>query len=160
MTHPAIVVDHLEKHYGGNRAVDGVSFAVDEGEVFALLGPNGAGKTTTVEILEGHRQRSAGEISVLGFDPETGGRPFRERIGIVLQTSALEKELKVREVVATYAAIYSRSRALDEVIDIVGLGEKAGARIKTLSGGQQRRLALALGIMGSQPSATRSFNAR
>ena len=145
---PAIEVAGLEKRYGANRAVDGVSFAVEEGEVFALLGPNGAGKTTTLEILEGHRRRDRGEVSVLGFDPESGGRPFRERIGIVGQSSALERELEVREAVAFYAEMFPRPRAVDEVIDLVGLGGKAGARIKTLSGGQQRRLALALGIIG------------
>lgn len=145
---PALTVENLEKLYGENRAVDGVSFTVAEGEVFALLGPNGAGKTTTLEILEGHRQRTAGEVSVLGFDPENGGRPFRERIGIVLQASALERELKVREVIAFYASIYPHSRPVDEVTEIVGLAEKVDARVKTLSGGQQRRLALALGIIG------------
>ncbi len=145
---PALAVDNLEKRYGPNRAVDGVSFAVEEGEIFALLGPNGAGKTTTLEILEGYRQRTAGRVSVLGFDPENGGRPFRARIGIMLQESAIERELKVREVIAFYASIYPRARPVDEVIGIVGLTEKAGARVKTLSGGQQRRLALALAIIG------------
>ena len=143
----ALVVENLEKHYGDNHAVDGVSFSVNEGEIFALLGPNGAGKTTTLEILEGHRKRSAGRVSVLGFDPEKGGRPFGERIGIVLQSSALERELTVSEIVAFYASIYSRPRPAKEVIEIVGLAEKASARVKTLSGGQQRRLALALGII-------------
>ncbi len=144
----ALTVENLEKRYGATRAVDGVSFTVEEGEVFALLGPNGAGKTTTLEILEGHRQRTAGRVSVLGFDPENGGRPCRERIGIVLQASALERELKVREVIAFYASIYPHSRPVDEVTEIVGLAEKVDARVKTLSGGQQRRLALALGIIG------------
>jgi len=147
-TEKALVVENLEKRYGSNRAVDGVSFSVKQGEIFALLGPNGAGKTTTLEILEGHRERSGGKVSVLGFDPEKGGRLFRERIGIVLQSSALERELTVSEAVAFYASIYSRPRPVDEVIEIVGLAEKAGARVKTLSGGQRRRLALALGIIG------------
>jgi len=144
----ALVVENLQKHYGSNHAVDGVSFSVKEGEIFALLGPNGAGKTTTLEILEGHRKRSAGKVGVLGFDPEKGGRPFRERIGIVLQSSALERELTVNEAVTFYASIYSRPRPVKEVIEIVGLAEKARERVKTLSGGQQRRLALALGIIG------------
>ena len=138
----------MQKRYGRTRAVDGVSFAVAEGEVFALLGPNGAGKTTTLEILEGHRRRDSGAVSVLGFDPENGGRAFRERIGVVLQSSALERELTVREAIAFYAEMFPRPRGVDAVIDIVGLADKAAARIKTLSGGQQRRLALALGIVG------------
>ena len=138
----------LEKRYRLNRAVDGVSFAVEQGEVFAILGPNGAGKTTTLEIPEGHRTRDRGEVSVLGFDPESGGRAFRERIGVVLQTSALERELEVREAIAFYAAMFPRPRPVDEVVGLVGLEDKAEARIKTLSGGQQRRLALALGIIG------------
>ena len=145
---PAIEIVGLEKRYGANRAVDGVSFAVEEGEVFALLGPNGAGKTTTLEILEGHRRRDGGEVSVLGFDPESGGRAFRERIGIVLQSSALERELKVREAVAFTAEMFPRPRPVDEVIASVGLEDKTDVRIKTLSGGQQRRLALAVGIIG------------
>ena len=144
----AIVVQGLHKHYGSNRAVDGIDLTVEEGEVLALLGPNGAGKTTTVEILEGHRQRTAGDVSVLGYDPATGGREFRERIGIVLQETTLEKELSAREAIRLHAALYPRSRGVDEVIGIVGLDEKADARIKTLSGGQKRRLELALGIVG------------
>ncbi len=144
----AVQVRGLVKRYGDTVAVAGLDLAIDEGEVFALLGPNGAGKTTTVEILEGHRTRDAGEVAVLGFDPETGGRAFRERIGIVLQEAGLERELRVREAVATYAAFYPKPRDVDEVIGLVGLEPKAGARIKTLSGGQRRRLELALGIVG------------
>jgi len=144
----AIRVRGLSKHYGDLRAVDGIDLTVEEGEVFALLGPNGAGKSTSVEILEGHRIRTGGEVDVLGFDPATGGRAFRERIGIVLQQTALERELEVAEVIATYAGLYPRRRDVDEVIHIVGLEEKRAARIKTLSGGQQRRLELALGIIG------------
>ncbi len=144
----AITVRGLAKRYGDVRAVDGIDLTVDEGEVFALLGPNGAGKTTSVEIMEGHRIRTAGEVEVLGFDPATGGRAFRERIGIVLQQTALERELKVVEAIETYAGFYPRRRDVDEVIGIVGLEEKRTARIKTLSGGQQRRLELALGIVG------------
>ena len=144
----AISVRGLTKHYGSLRAVDGIDLTVEEGEVFALLGPNGAGKSTTVEIMEGHRHRTGGEVEVLGFDPATGGRAFRERIGIVLQQTALERELKVEEAIQTYAAMYPRSREVDEVIEIVGLTGKRSSRIKTLSGGQQRRLELALGIVG------------
>lgn len=126
----------------------GVSLAIDEGEVYALLGHNGAGKSTIVEILEGHRFRDAGDVSVLGIDPATGGRAFRDRIGIVLQSSGVETELTVREAVELYGAAYSRRRPADEVISLVGLDDKASARIDTLSGGQQRRLDLALGIVG------------
>jgi len=145
---PAITVRGLTKHYGDLRAVDGVDLTIEAGEVFALLGPNGAGKTTSVEIMEGHRTRTAGSVDVLGFDPASGGRAFRSRIGIVLQQTALERELEVVEALETYAACYPRRRDVDEVIAIVGLEEKRRARIKTLSGGQQRRLELALGIVG------------
>jgi ABC-type multidrug transport system ATPase subunit len=143
-----IQVRRLAKHYGAVRAVDGIDLTIHEGEVFALLGPNGAGKTTTVEILEGHRRRTTGEVRVLGFDPETGGRRFRERIGIVLQSSGIERELSVREVVGVYRPMYPRRRSVDEVIELVGLGAKADTRVKALSGGQQRRLDLALGLIG------------
>jgi len=146
---PAIQVEDLWKSYGSVGAVAGVDLSVEEGEVFALLGPNGAGKTTTVEILEGHRQRTAGEVAVLGFDPETGGRRYRERIGIVLQEASLERELRVREVLGLYTSLYPDPLAADQVIGIIGLEEKADARIKTLSGGQRRRLELGLGIIGN-----------
>ena len=144
----AIEVSGLVKTYGETRAVNGVDLNVAEGEVFALLGPNGAGKSTTVEILEGHRTATAGMVRVLGVDPETGGRSYRERIGIVLQETAIEKELSVREAIEIYGALYPRRRAAGELIEIVGLEAKADARIKTLSGGQRRRLELALGIVG------------
>jgi ABC-2 type transport system ATP-binding protein len=143
-----IEVEGLVKRYGPLHAVDGVDLAIEAGEVFALLGPNGAGKTTTVEILEGHRTRSAGSVTVLGQDPETAGRDFRDRIGIVLQSTAIEKELTVREAIDTYGSLYSKRRPTDELIEIVGIGEKADSRIRTLSGGQRRRLELALGIVG------------
>ncbi len=143
-----IEVANLIKTYGGTHAVDGISFAIEAGEVFSLLGPNGAGKTTTVEILEGHRQATAGKVSVLGFDPDTGGRDFRERIGIVLQDTALEPDLKVHEVIDLYGQMYPNRLGTDDLVGMVGLEAKADARIKTLSGGQRRRLELALGIVG------------
>jgi ABC-2 type transport system ATP-binding protein len=144
----AIRVSGLRKRYGELEAVRGIDFEVAEGECFALLGPNGAGKTTTVEILEGYRDRDAGEVEVLGLDPQRGGRDLRERVGIVLQSSGHFRELTVREVLELFGGYYPAPRATGEVIDLVGLGEKAGARIKTLSGGQQRRLDLALGLVG------------
>ena len=145
---PVVVVDGLHKTYGDVRAVDDLSFSIDPGEVFALLGPNGAGKTTTVEILEGHRSRTSGTVDVLGFDPATGGRAYRERIGIVLQEAGFDEEFTVAELVTLYAGMYPRRRDVDELIDRVGLTDKAAARTKTLSGGQRRRLDLALGLVG------------
>lgn len=144
-----IEVSGLVKRYGPVAAVDGVSFSVQPGEVFALLGPNGAGKSTTIEVCEGYRTRDAGDVSVLGLDPARAGRELRDRIGIVLQSSGIERELSVREALTLYGAAYRRPRDVDEVIDLVGLAEKADARVKTLSGGQQRRIDLALGIIGS-----------
>jgi ABC-2 type transport system ATP-binding protein len=145
---PAIEVNELRKVYDGVEAVQGVSFAIEEGEVFGLLGPNGAGKTTTVEILEGYRKRDGGSVSVLGFDPERAPREFRERIGIVLQTSELYRAFTVEECVALFAGYYARPRSVDEVIELVGLADKRKARIATLSGGQHRRLELALALAG------------
>jgi ABC-2 type transport system ATP-binding protein len=144
----AIRVQDLHKAYGTVEAVAGISFAVAEGECFALLGPNGAGKTTTVEILEGYRSRSGGQVEVLGFDPELGQRDFRERIGIVLQSAGIDRQVTVSEVVTLFGSYYPRPRDPDEVIDLVGLGDKRDAWTRTLSGGQQRRLDLALGIVG------------
>jgi ABC-2 type transport system ATP-binding protein len=143
-----IEVTNLVKTYGDAHAVDGVSFSIDVGEVFSLLGPNGAGKTTTVEILEGHRQATSGTVRVLGFDPDTGGRAFREQIGIVLQDTALEPDLKVHEVIDLYGEMYPNRIETTELVGIVGLDAKADDKIKTLSGGQRRRLELALGIVG------------
>ena len=145
----AIEVSGLTKHYGENRAVDGVSFAVDVGEVFAILGPNGAGKSTTVEILEGHRARDGGSVSVLGVDPATGGRAFRDRIGIVLQEAGVDKELTVRETLDLYSSAYTRRRSIEEVIELVELADRLDDRISRLSGGQQRRVDLALGLIGT-----------
>ncbi len=144
----AITVSDLRKSYGEVEAVRGVSFEIAEGEVFGLLGPNGAGKTTTVEVLEGYRKRDGGEVSVLGVDPQRAGGDWRERIGIVLQSSAMYPNLTVEEHVRVFAGYYSRPRDPDEVIGLVGLDEKRSARVKTLSGGQQRRLDLALGLIG------------
>jgi ABC-2 type transport system ATP-binding protein len=146
----AIVVAGLCKRYGSNNAVQGVSFEVAAGEVFALLGPNGAGKTSTIEILEGLRERDAGRVEVLGYDPaqRSTSRALRERLGIVLQELAVEPFLTVREVVRRQAGFYPAPRDVDEVIGLVGLTSKADARVKTLSGGQQRRLDVGLGIVG------------
>jgi ABC-2 type transport system ATP-binding protein len=143
-----IEVTDLVKTYGDTKAVDGVSFTVEEGEVFAILGPNGAGKSTTVEILEGHRERTSGTVSVLGVDPAKAGSSFRDRLGIVLQSAGVDRELTVREVLHFYRAAYSRPRDVDEVIELVELGEKADDRVGSLSGGQQRRVDLALGLVG------------
>src|SRR5919201_6455428 len=144
----AIRVAGLRKRYGEVEAVRGIDFEVAEGECFALLGPNGAGKTTTVEMLEGYRRRSGGEVEVLGMDPQEGSRELRERIGIVLQSSGIHRELTVHEVLTLYGGYYPHPRDVAQVIELVGLGEKADARVKTLSGGQTRRLDLALGIVG------------
>ncbi|TDV41803.1 ABC transporter ATP-binding protein [Actinophytocola oryzae] len=144
----AIQIRGLRKSYNEVAAVGGVDLDVRQGEVFALLGPNGAGKTTTVEILEGHRHRDAGDVSVLGEDPGTAGRAWRARIGIVLQTANDAAELTVRESVRHYAGYYPSPAPVDEVIEQVGLTEKAGTRVKALSGGQRRRLDVALGVIG------------
>ena len=144
----AIVVRGLRKAYGTLEAVRGVDFEIEEGEVFGLLGPNGAGKTTTVEILEGYRKRDAGEVSVLGHDPERPGREFRERIGVVLQQSQLWQNVTVREMHKMFAGYYEQPRSVDEVIELVGLESKRDARVKTLSGGQKRRLDLGIALVG------------
>jgi ABC-2 type transport system ATP-binding protein len=145
---PTIEVSDLHKSYGQVDAVRGLSFSVDPGEVFGLLGPNGAGKTTTVEILEGYRRRSAGEVRVLGHDPEERDRHLQERVGIVLQSCGFYPRVTVREALDHFARAYSRPRDPDETIELVGLEEKADARTKDLSGGQRRRLDLALALIG------------
>jgi ABC-2 type transport system ATP-binding protein len=145
---PAIEVRDLRKSYGDLEAVAGVDLTVARGEVFALLGPNGAGKTTAVEILEGHRQRSSGEVHVLGYDPGRGERDFKQRIGIVLQETSVEPYLTVAEAIDLYRGFYPHPRSLDEVLALVGLTEQRYQPVKRLSGGQQRRLDVAVGLAG------------
>jgi ABC-2 type transport system ATP-binding protein len=168
-----IQVRNLRKSYGSNFAIDGVDLTIEQGEIFSLLGPNGAGKTTTVEILEGFRNRDSGEVSVLGMDPEVGGeaaRAFRDRIGIVLQSTSDAGDLKVSETVGYFSHYYAGAKDPDEVIEAVGLTEKKHELIRELSGGQRRRLDVALGIIGNpellfldepttgfDPEARRSF---
>jgi ABC-2 type transport system ATP-binding protein len=144
----AIAVSDLRKSYGDHEALRGVSFEIAEGEVFGLLGPNGAGKTTTVEILEGYRRRDGGTVEVLGTDPEHGGPAWREHLGIVLQSSSLYPNLTVSESLSVFGGYYASPRSVDEVVELVGLAEKRDARVKTLSGGQQRRLDLGLALVG------------
>ncbi len=147
-----IEVKGLKKSYGDVHAVRGLDLKIERGEIFSLLGPNGAGKTTTVEILEGFRTRDAGSVSVLGFDPQTRGheaRIWRDRIGIVLQSSSDAGDLTVIETIKHFSGYYSNPRDVDEVIHSVGLKEKEGALIRNLSGGQRRRLDVALGIIGN-----------
>jgi ABC-2 type transport system ATP-binding protein len=145
---PAVSVRGLVKRYGSHQAVAGIELEVRRGEIFAFLGPNGAGKTTTVEILEGFRQRTEGEISVLGHDPATAGGAWRDRVGVVLQESEPEPGLTVRECLALYAGFYRAPRDIDETIALVGLTEKAGTLGTRLSGGQRRRLDFALALIG------------
>jgi ABC-2 type transport system ATP-binding protein len=144
----AIHVSGLLKSYGPREVLHGISFAVENGEVFALLGPNGAGKTTTVEILEGYRNRDGGDVRVLGENPQRAGSSFRARIGIVLQSSAVYHLLTVREILELFAGYYPSPRRPDEVIELVGLDGSRDARVRTLSGGQLRRLDLALALVG------------
>lgn len=147
--HGAIEVRNLTKSYGDSQAVRGIDFSVSAGEIVAFLGPNGAGKTTTVEILEGYRQRSGGEVSVLGHDPGRRERRFRERIGIVLQECGFPRWFTVRELLEMQAGYYPASRKVDEVLEMVNLGAKANERTRSLSGGQRRRLDLALALIGN-----------
>ncbi|HEX5448863.1 MAG TPA: ABC transporter ATP-binding protein [Gaiellaceae bacterium] len=144
----AVAVSGLTKSYGDHEALRGIDFEIAAGEVFGLLGPNGAGKTTTVEILEGYRKRDAGTVTVLGEDPQKAGRDWREQVGVVLQSSSLYATLTVRESLETFGGYYRRPRDTDEVCTIVGLDEKKNARVRTLSGGQKRRLDLGLALIG------------
>ncbi len=144
----AIEVSDLRKSYGRTEAVRGLSFSVEQGEVFGLLGPNGAGKTTTVEILEGYRERNSGRVAVLGHDPQERARELQQRVGIVLQEGGFYPRLTVREAVAHMAKAYPSPRDVDETISLVGLDEKTEERSRLLSGGQRRRLDLALALVG------------
>jgi len=144
----AIRVEDLRKRYGDDEALRGISFEIEEGEVFGLLGPNGAGKTTTVEILEGYRKRDGGNVEVLGFDPQRAQREFRERIGVVLQSAEPWPNLTPHETLSLFAGYYPRPRDVGEVLDLVGLADKRNVRVKTLSGGQKRRLDLGVALVG------------
>jgi ABC-2 type transport system ATP-binding protein len=144
----AILIEGLRKSYGDVQAVRGIDLTVREGQVFALLGPNGAGKTTTVEILEGYRSRDAGEVSVLGQDPASAGRALKSQIGIVLQSTGVDPFLTVAETIELYRAAYPSPRPLDEIIELVGLRQKRNSRVSKLSGGQQRRLDVAVALAG------------
>jgi ABC-2 type transport system ATP-binding protein len=148
VTDPVISVKGLRKSYDGFEAVRGIDLEVGAGEIFAFLGPNGAGKTTTVEILEGYRRRNGGEVSVLGTDPQHADRAWRQRVGFVLQESRLVPELTPREAVEQYAGYYASPRDVDETVNLVGLADKANVRTSKLSGGQQRRLDVALALIG------------
>lgn len=165
-----ISIRNLRKSYGSEEVLHGIDLEIERGEIFALLGPNGAGKTTTVEILEGYRKRDGGQVSVLGIDPEKATMQWRDSIGIVLQDSADFPDLTVQETISHFRHYYSRARDVAHLIESVGLGEKSDQKIRTLSGGQRRRLDVALGIIGSpellfldepttgfDPKARRSF---
>jgi ABC-2 type transport system ATP-binding protein len=143
-----VAVSDLRKSYGDVEAVRGISFEITSGEIFGLLGPNGAGKTTTVEILEGYRERDAGSVTVLGEDPARASDAWREQIGVVLQSSAMYQTLSVAESLALFAGYYERPRDVDEVVQLIGLEEKRDAHVRTLSGGQRRRLDLGLALVG------------
>jgi ABC-2 type transport system ATP-binding protein len=149
MAEAVISVDGLRKHYGAVEAVRGISFEVNRGEVFGFLGPNGSGKTTTIEILEGYRSRTAGDVAVLGVDPRAAPtRSWRERIGLVLQECELEPTLTVIETLGLFASFYQAPRRVDETIELVGLVDKRDARVGALSGGQRRRVDVAVGMIG------------
>jgi ABC-2 type transport system ATP-binding protein len=146
---PAVSVKDLHKSYGSHEAVRGIDFEIEAGEVFGLLGPNGAGKTTTVEILEGYRKRDRGTVEVLGEDPQRAGLDWRDRIGVVLQSSAMYPNLSVAESLELFAGYYRDPLDPDQVVGLIGLEEKRTARVRTLSGGQMRRLDLGLGLIGN-----------
>jgi ABC-2 type transport system ATP-binding protein len=146
---PAVSVRDLHKSYGSHEAVRGIDFEIEAGEVFGLLGPNGAGKTTTVEILEGYRTRDSGTVEVLGADPQRAGLDWRDRIGVVLQSSAMYPNLSVAESLELFAGYYRDPLDADQVVGLIGLEEKRTARVRTLSGGQKRRLDLGLGLIGN-----------
>ncbi len=148
MAEPVISVRGLHKSYGSVEAVRGIDLEVDQGEIFAFLGPNGAGKTTTVSVLEGYLDRDAGEVSVLGMDPADADRDWRGRVGFVLQECRMEPLLTVRETLELYAGYYDRARSVAETIELVGLADKSDARAGRLSGGQQRRLDVAIALIG------------
>ncbi len=148
MSDSAISVSGLRKSYGEHEAVRGIDFEVAPGEVFGFLGPNGAGKTTTIEILEGYRERSGGEVSVFGVDPGKPNRAWRNRVGLVLQECELDPLWTVHEAISLFACFYDRPRPVEETIELVGLGDKRDARVATLSGGQKRRADVAIGIVG------------
>jgi ABC-2 type transport system ATP-binding protein len=148
MAEPAITVRGLRKAYGTHEAVRGIDFEVERGEVFGFLGPNGAGKTTTIEILEGYRPRTGGDVSVLGVDPQHPTRAWRNRVGLVLQECQLDPTLTVRETLSMYASFYESPRDVDEIVSLVGLDDKRDARLGTLSGGQKRRADVGVGIIG------------
>ncbi len=145
---PVIEIDGLSKRYGDNLALNNVSFTVERGEILSLLGPNGAGKSTTIEILEGYRDRTSGVVHVLGEDPTSAGRAWRAKLGIVLQSIGVAEEMTVREIVSHFATFYPTPRGVEETIEAVGLAQKAKARVSSLSGGQKRRVDVALGIIG------------
>jgi ABC-2 type transport system ATP-binding protein len=145
----ALSVRDLRKSYGAIEALRGIDFEVARGEVFGLLGPNGAGKTTTVEILEGYRRRDGGSVEVLGADPASAGGDWRERIGVVLQSSAMYETLTVAESLRLFAGYYSQPRPVDEVVELIGLQDKQDERVRRLSGGQRRRLDLGLALVGN-----------
>ena len=148
MTEPAIEVRGLHKSYGQVEAVQGIGLFVSKGEVFALLGPNGAEKTTMVEILEGHRDRSAGDVSVLGYDPGRNDQALKRRIGIVLQSTSVEPYLSVEEAINLFRGYYPHPLPLEQILEVIGLREQRHTRVKRLSGGQQRRLDVAIGLAG------------